>query len=99
MRLSSAPMTDRLRLLALQFPTLRRAPLGDVADLAVWLKGPVPGSGATQAGLFVLSVWAGSSEGPEGWGLPRFDAMRAIGAWDETHRQVFAEWCRSPWWC
>ena len=91
-------MTDRLRQLALTFPTLQRAPLADVADLAEWLKGPIPGTGATQAGLFILSVWAGSSDGPSGWGLPRFDALRAIGGWDERHRSAFLAWAESPWW-
>lgn len=51
-----ARMTD----LAVTFPTLRGANgvnPWDADELAQWLRGPVPGSGAKHAACFVLSVW------------------------------------------
>ena len=47
---------------------------------------------------FILGVWNQDDfEGLDGQ-LGRFDALRAIAAWDHAHRAAFAVWTLDPWW-
>lgn len=39
----------------------------------------------------LLDLWDG------GHRHRQFDMFAALSAWDETHRQAFAAWARSPW--
>jgi len=32
------------------------------------------------------------------WTVGAFDAIQAMGSWDETHRAAFIAWCAAPWW-
>lgn len=46
------------------------------------------------AALFVLSVWDSTHR----WKCGRFDLHTALAAWDDEHREAFAEWAARPWW-
>ncbi len=83
--------------LARSFPTLLTAPglsPWRPDELDRWACGPVPGSGALHAARFVLAVWNFHAE----WDCGRFDAVRALGAWDADHRAAFVAWAARPWW-
>jgi hypothetical protein len=83
--------------LAHSFPTLHAArglTPWRPEELDRWACGPVPGSGALHAARFVLAVWSSHAD----WECGRFDAVRALGAWDEAHRAAFLTWVTQPWW-
>ncbi|MCO5164808.1 MAG: hypothetical protein M9894_27765 [Planctomycetes bacterium] len=88
---------DAMSALARSFPALHVA--SGLApwrpeELEQWACGPVPGSGALHAARFVLSVWNSHAD----WECGRFDAVRALGAWDQAHRAAFLAWAARPWW-
>lgn len=88
--------------LARSFPTLRDAPIEskdypgelDPEKLDQWNCGPEPGSGATAAARFILSVFNDSVE----WKSGKFDLHQSLGCWDSYHRAAFARWVSEPWW-
>lgn len=91
-------MTSAMRIVALarSFPTLRTASGLDPWDPEVldrWACGPVPGSGAFHAARLILGIWNPRAE----WNCGKFDALAAVGAWDDEHRAAFAAWAASPW--
>jgi hypothetical protein len=104
-----------LQALAESFPTLcgripleffdTRGGLLDACAFAAWAR-PLSG-GEREAVLFVLSVWNSSTNWHEAAGLcrsdgpmgGRFDVHRALGTWDQAHRDAFLAWARDPWWC
>lgn len=84
-----------------KFPTLADADgidPWDVHRFMAWLNGPAPGSGASLAGRFVLTVWNRDTDWTEcGLGPPgRFNVVHAIGVWDDEHRAAFSEWVEAP---
>jgi hypothetical protein len=86
-----------MSVLARTFPTLHAArglTPWRPEDLEQWACGPVPGSGALHAARFVLTVWNSQAE----WECGRFDAVRALGAWDQAHQAAFLAWAMQPWW-
>ncbi len=45
--------------------------------------------------IFLLNVWARPGSGGNApW--PVFDAIEALGAWDDEHRHAFTFWCLDP---
>jgi hypothetical protein len=83
--------------LARSFPTLAQQADGldpfDPEKLDRWACGPVPSSGALHAARFVLGVFNPRAR----WQCGRFDALAAIGTWDQAHRAAFVSWVASPW--
>ena len=53
-------------------------------------------------GRFILGVWNQDDfeelDAENGGQLGRFDALRAVAAWDHAHRAAFATWTADPWW-
>ena len=51
---------------------------------------------------FVLGVWNQTDfealDAENDGRLGRFDALRAVSAWDHAHRAAFAVWTLDPWW-
>ena len=51
---------------------------------------------------FILELWNEDYldviDGEHGGRLGRFDALRAVAAWDHAHRAAFAVWTLDPWW-
>ena len=51
---------------------------------------------------FILGVWNQDGfeelDAENGGQLGRFDALRAVSAWDHAHRAAFAVWALDPWW-
>jgi hypothetical protein len=43
-------------------------------------------------GRFLLALWDPYMNGG------RFDVMEALKRWDTTHRELFLNWAKSPWW-
>jgi hypothetical protein len=99
---------ERMYELASRFPTLQRTPRELFAPwqperfAEFWVGGS---GGEKDAALFVLSVWNPSTDWNEWVGLTRggerggiFDMHRALGNWDEKHREAFVAWARRPWW-
>ncbi len=43
---------------------------------------------------FLLNVWNPGEE----WTSGKFDALDALGIWDNTKRAAFVEWASEPWW-
>ena len=83
--------------LAHSFPTLRAArglTPWRPEELDEWACGPVPGSGVLHAARLVLAIWNPHAD----WQCGRFDALAALGAWDQAHRTAFAAWVAQPWW-
>lgn len=77
----------------------------------LWLHGPQATSATLQAGLFALSVWRGNhndwvikvparKDNPRLWPAKtiRFDAVHAMGVWDDRNRAAFLRWASAPWW-
>jgi len=85
--------------LATSFPTLAGGVPGvlpwDAEALEEWAAGPAPSHGGLCAARFVLSVWNGCTDD---WRCGRFDAMEALGCWDNQHRAAFVAWASDPWW-
>jgi hypothetical protein len=81
------------------FPSLRRAPYcmpWRAVKFATWAKtSPSITSGSHHAAAFVLSVWHGSAWPHKALA---FDVVRAMGSWDESHRNAFRAWALNPWW-
>ena len=104
-RRSRWPKDGRLAMTALAklFPSVADAPGADPWDadqLVAWLNGPAPGSGASWAGRFLLSVWNPSTDWTE-FGLKgagRFDLMEAIACWDRQHVLAIQKWIDAPFW-
>lgn len=98
---------ERMLELVHLFPTLQRTPMAlfEPWDPEGFAECWVAGSGGEKdAALFVLSVWNTSTDWSQ-WGLTRggerggfFDLHRALGNWDEKHREAFLAWAREPWW-
>lgn len=53
------------------------------------------GSGATCCAQFVLFLWNPERKNQIG----QFDLYRAMGTWDQFHRDVFLAWARDPFFC
>jgi hypothetical protein len=49
---------------------------------------------ALHAARFVLALWNSHVD----WECGRFDAVRALGTWDQAHRVAFLVWATQPWW-
>jgi len=103
-----------MTVLARSFPTLARAlgvePF-DANAFVLWLcTSGEAGSGAVRAARFVLQVWNVDTDWREvgrELGVDRevadevlrsFNAVQAIGGWDEEHRKAFLTWCEAPFW-
>lgn len=102
---------ERMSRLCESFPTLRNKPGArpwNQFEFARAASGPSRTSGSSQAAAFVLSVWNGGTielgPQPRTWfqqrpyRLPVFDAVRAMGVWDDEHQQAFIAWCARPFW-
>lgn len=104
---------ERMSLLALSFPILRRDAESavvpwDAEALDRWACSGGATSGSLLAARFVLSVWDPETE----WecmrdhnhnrsGMSRhvgFQLHRALGVWDNEQRAAFVAWAREPWW-
>lgn len=97
------PYGERIQALVASFPTLFNHGLADepfdanghaAITFDKWACGPAPGSGALCAAQFILSIWNTTTE----WDCGRFDLHRALGVWDDRHREAFLAWANDPWW-
>jgi len=105
---------ERMTALCRTFPTLTRAdgvkPF-DPDRLDNWSRRA--SHGGLYAVRFVLAVWNGRGgtirkpmRGGDDWRFPvdtpwrcgPFDAVDAMGTWDNAHRRAFAAWVVEPWW-
>lgn len=86
---------ERMSRLAETFPVLRRLSgvrPWDAATFAAHVNGP--SSPATRDAVrFVLGVWNPQQPAARG-----FQALDALGRWDQHQRAAFVAWARSPWW-
>ena len=99
---------EKMAKLCSLFPTLRDVPGTNpwhVATFLKWMNSGAPGSGAWNAGLFVLGVWNPATDwGKEGLKIKcssaggRFNMFRALGCWDREHEAAFREWLDFPFW-
>ena len=88
---------ERMAELAESFPTLEGAPgvaPFDAERLDQWADGGGRGSGSQHAVRFILAVWNYRND----WKVGDFNAVRAMGVWDDSHRDAFRQWCAEPWW-
>lgn len=90
---------DRPRMaeLARTFPTLASVPgaapfVPEVLDR--WAAEGQAGRGALWAARFLLQLWNQDHE----WAAGPFDIVRALAAWDASHRAAFLAWAAAPWW-
>jgi hypothetical protein len=85
----------RLARLAAKFPTLQGAPGTspfDAEDLDKWAARGGTGTGSQHAARFVLAVYNANVKrkcGP-------FDAVKALGSWDNDHRAAFLHGRKTP---
>ena len=98
------PTEDRVHLariaeLARTFPSLASAPVWALADdfdpdaFDSWAAGNDCKGQAFFAAQFVLQV----TNAGEHWEVGTFNAVLAMLAWDEAHREAFLAWARAPW--
>jgi hypothetical protein len=103
----NAPIDERMKALAMSLPSLGRtpaslfAPWDPEAFAEYWSAGS---GGEKDAALFVLYVWNPRTDW-SAWGLSRggkhggtFDLGRALGNWDDRHRDAFVAWAKDAWW-
>ncbi len=87
------PYADRMLSLVNSFPTLRgKFSRWDALAFSDWSMSGEPSSGMKHAARFILEVWNPYDE----WPCGRFDWMRAIGVWDDGHRQAFIAYLQDP---
>jgi len=66
----------------------------NAAALDKWSKTATIPRQARHAARFVLSVWDSTNR----WKAGPFNVHDALAAWDDEHREAFAEWAARPWW-
>lgn len=98
------PIAEYMARLVRAFPTLAAAwPESQAWTPSAWgewceTQGRTQATGARWAASFVCGVWSGGPAWAQSVGLPGFDAIRALGAWDAEHRAAFVAWAQAPRW-
>lgn len=92
-----------MRLLAGMFPSMRGIFDGgwSVEALRQWWMSGAPTGGSRHVAMFLLQVWNMHTTAAE-WrregfkGIEPFNAVAALGTWDDAHRSAFVTWCQEP---